>query len=431
MTPAVPGTEPAPKKSKPRTSVHRPSSDATRFHMSKDAVDVSVRDLSKLTDLQCVRRLAQARWGSYKVVTCPHCTTSAAHYWSAKELRWKCKGCGKRFSVTSNTVFANRRIPLQTLICAVHLWICGSAGKPALEVRRMLNLKGYNTAFTLLSKGREGLLRGYNTGLMSGVVEMDGAHIAGRRASEKRGRPLNYQSLEEKAEAQDDALLTTSARQKKRRQAKADAIAAGGVLHPEHGNVFPAARRMTMNVRKRGGKRGKGTITSRVGICLFESPQAAELLAQKFVAIPESILATDSGVAFSKLGKKFQVHQTVNHSETLVGPEGQHVNNSEGYSARMDRAEKGVYLNIEPKYTLDYAVETCFREDHNRMAPGEASKRYWHYALGVGESQNFRGYTHGKHRNYEMLLTGNQYAAPSGPAKGQSPISMVNGRPPR
>lgn len=416
---------------KRRTSVHRPSSDCSRFHMSKDAVDRSVGTYFTMSDLECVKHLAKARWGSFKVVSCPHCNTSSDHYWSTREKRWKCKGCGKRFSVTSNTVFANRRIPIQTLLAAVHIWICGSAGQPALEMRRILDMKGYNTAFTLLSKGREALVRNYNTGLISGVVEMDGAHISGHGASLKRGRPLNYRSETELAEAQADAQLTTSSRQKKRREAKAAALAAGGVLHPEHGNVFPASRRITMNLRKRGGRRGKGTMVTRVGICMTESPEAAAALARKFVAVPESILATDTGTAFSKLGKEFQIHVKVNHSETLVGPNGEHVNNSESFSARMDRSEKGVYMNIEPKYLHDYAVETAFREDHSRMAPGETSDRALHYALGVGLSQHFRGYTHGRHRNYEVLLTGNRFAAPSGPAKGRSPISMTNGRPPR
>ena len=292
-----------------------------------------------------------------------------------------------------------------------------------------MNFKGYNTAFTLGSKLRECLERGYNTGLLSGVVEMDGAHSSGRGASARRGRPLNYTAVDDTPP--DAAGLTQAAKQKKRREAKAEALAAGGVLHPETGNVFPAGRRITLNVRMRGGAKGKGSVQTRVGIGMSESPLAAEILVNQFVAVPESILSTDTGTAFSKIGKQFQLHVTVNHSETLVGPEGQHVNNAESFTARLDRAEKGVYLNIEPKYLNDYAVEVAFREDHNRLAPGAAAERLLHYALGVGLSRHFRGYTHGKHRNYEMLLQGEQYAPPSGPAKGRSPISSENGRPPR
>ncbi len=421
---------PQPTKPSRRKEVHRPSSDASRFHMSNKAMDRSVEYYLRLTDLQCVKHLANIRWGSFTQVTCPHCNSGSTHYWSAMEMRWKCKGCGKRFSVTSHTVFAGHRITLQQLLAALHLWVCGSAGQPALELRRMLKLGSYNTAFTLCSKLREAMLRGRNVGLISGVVEMDGAHASGRRASEKRGKPLNYSHTSEEA-AQEDALLTTSARQKKRREAKAAALAAGGVEHPEHGNVFPKDRRVMFSARTRSGVPGRGALITRVAIGLAETPDAVQALADAYVAVPESILATDTGTAFTKLGKQFQVHLQVNHSETLVGPNGANSNQSESFNARQDRSEYGVYRNIEPKQLHDYACETAFREDHRRMPPGATADRALWYALSIGHSHYWRGYTHGKHRDYEILVTGDQPAAPSGPAKGRSPISMVNGRPPR
>jgi ribosomal protein S27E len=398
--------------------------------MSPKAVDRSVAHYLKLTDLQCVKHLANIRWGSFTQVTCPHCNTSSTHYWSAGEMRWKCKGCGKRFSVTSQTVFAGRRISMQSLLAAIHLWVCGSAGQPALELRRMLKLGSYNTAFTLGSKLREAMLRGRNVGLISGVVEMDGAHASGRRASEKRGKPLNTPVTSEE-EAQTAALLTTSARQKQQREKKAAALAAGGIPHPEYGTVFPRARRVMFSARNRSGVLGRGALVTRIAIGLAETPDAVQALADAYVAIPESILATDTGTAFTKLGKQFQIHLQVNHSLALVGPNGEHSNQSESFNARQDRSEYGVYRNIEPKQMHDYGCETAFREDHRRMAPGAASDRALWYALSIGLSQFWRGYTHGKHRDYEILITGNQPAAPSGPAKGRSPISMVNGRPPR
>lgn len=398
--------------------VRRPSSAATRWHMSKKAVDRSVDEFSRWSDLRCVRHLANVRWGSHVNVVCAHCSTCADHYWSEKELRWKCKGCGKRFSVTSQTVFANRRIPMQKLLAALHLWACGAAGQPALELRRMLKLGGYNTAFSLVSKLREGLVRGFNTGLISGIVEMDGAHASGRRASEKRGKPLNHRTAEAVAEDEELALLTSSARTKKRKQDKAQALAAGGVLHPEHGNVFPPTRRVVITLRKRHTAPGSGSSITRVGIGMAETPEVMEALARKYVAVPESVLSTDTGTAFQKLGKKFQLHLQVNHSETLVGPKGEHSNNAESFSARQDRSEKGIYLNIEPKYLHDYAVETAFREDYRRLSPGKAADLALHHALNVGHSHFWRGFTHGHHRKHEILAMGNRTARSSGPAKG-------------
>lgn len=424
---AAPTTGKAPNRV--RTKVHRASSEATRWHMSKEAVDRSVAEPLSWSELKCVKHLAKLRWGDWKHVMCPHCNTGAEHYWSSKELRWKCKSCGKRFSVTSKTVFAKRRLPLQVLIAAAHLWASGAAGQPALELRRMLALRGYNTAFTLVSKLREGLLRGFNVGLISGVVEMDGAHASGRRASEKRGKPLTYSKTSEE-EAKERAL-TTSARSKQRREEKRAALAAGGREHPEHGAVFPEARRIVFTCRRRSGHKGKGTTITRVGVGLAETPDVAQAMVEAYVATPESILATDTGSAFKKVGKEFKLHLAVNHSETLVGPNGEHVNNSESFTARQDRSEKGVYMNIEPKYLADYSTETAFREDHCRLAPGAQADRALGIAFGVGPSLFWRGFTHGKHRNFEVLATGNRPAQASGPLKGRSPVPAMNGRLPR
>ena len=92
------------KKDKPvRTKIQRPSSDATRWHMSKDAVDRGMAEIARWTDLECIKHMAAIRWGSFKHQTCPHCLSADDHYWSKTEKRWKCRGCGSRFSVTSKT----------------------------------------------------------------------------------------------------------------------------------------------------------------------------------------------------------------------------------------------------------------------------------------------------------------------------------------
>ncbi len=350
-----------------RTSVHRKSSAATAFHLSPNAIDVSVEKFAKMSDLQCVQYMAKVRWGSCKQVTCPHCSTSSEHYFSKPEMRWKCRACGKRFSVTSKTAFANRRITLQKLLCAIHLWACGSAGQPALELRRMLNIGGYNTAYNLVCKLREGLLRGSNIGLISGVIEIDAAHASGRRASEKRAVALEYNESGQRNVAQEpeatgtistpiteqvrsDDQLTNVARQKQKRDKKIAAENAGLVVDPQYGTYYPPSRRFVWTIRKRSGKVGRGATFTRVGIGMAETPDVAMSLANAYIAIPESILATDSGTAFSKLGKEFKCHFQVNHSETLSGPNGEHNNFAESFGARQDRAEKGVYLNIEAKY---------------------------------------------------------------------------------
>lgn len=414
---------------KPR--VRRSSSDATRFHMSTKAVDRSVEEYATWSEKKCVKHLAVIRWGSFEAMPCPHCNTCTEHYFYEKDLRWKCKHCGSKFSVTSQTVFSGRKLPYRKLLAAIHLWACGAAGQPALELRRMLNLKSYNSAFTLVSKLREGLMRGFNTGLISGVVEMDGAHASGRRAAAKRGKPQNYQTPDSVKSLEDQALLTTAARQKKRREEKAALLAAGGRLDPNTGAVHEETRRIVFTLRRRSGVKGQGAALTRVAIGLAETPDVAEAFVNSYVAVPESVLATDTGTAFSKVGKRFQMHMQVNHSETLSGPNGEHNNLAESLSARQDRSEKGVYLNIEPKYLHDYAVENGFREDNRRKAPGAQADLALHFALNVGESHYWRGYTHGRHRKYEVLANGHKDYPSSGPAKGAIGWNKPSARLPR
>lgn len=415
----------------PGQPVHRPSSRASRFHMSNKAVDVEIDKIGRMTDLACVHFLAKARWGDHENVICPHCSTGATHYWSSKALRWKCKSCGKRFSVTSKTAFSNRKISLQKLISAIHLWACGASGKSALELRRALGFKGYNTAFTLLMKLREALTKGFNTGLVVGVVEMDGAHSSGRRASERRGLPLKYGARAPQLPL-DEKSLTSSGRTRLRRAAKKarERAASEGYLIELPGNV-PPDRRIVMTVRGRSEVEGGGADVTRVGVGRAENPEFATALAEKFVCPPESILATDTGTAFFELGKKFSSHEQVNHSECLVDANGHHNNFAESFTARQDRAEKGVYINIEPKYSSEYVVETAFREDHRRVAPGKMTEILLYYALNCGLSEDWRSFTHGHHRNFENLTLERRPAKPSGPRKGKFPVAGKNGRPPR
>jgi transposase-like protein len=129
-------------------------------HMSKAAVGFGLDDLDALSPKEAVFFMAELLWGSHKEMACPHCGTADTHYWSVKELRWKCKGCGKRFSVTSGTVFADHKLPLVKILKMAFSWANGSSGKPALQLRRDWNVT-YKTAFTLAHKLREGLLRGF------------------------------------------------------------------------------------------------------------------------------------------------------------------------------------------------------------------------------------------------------------------------------
>lgn len=112
------------------------------------------------------------------------------------------------------------------------------------------------------------------------------------------------------------------------------------------------------------------------------------------------------------------------HAKELSGPNGEKNNQAEEHNWRYDRAEKGIYLNVEPKYMLDYACEIAFRSDTRRLPNGQQLRLALNVATNVGESRFWRGFTHGRHRTHELLHAGPRQAKASGPAEGRSAANI-------
>jgi transposase-like protein len=404
----------------------RRRSGTAKWHMSRAAINLSVVDVYEMTDKECLELLVQARFGGWDTVRCPKCGSIDRHYWRFLDRRWKCKGCDKTFSITSDSVFADRKLKLQDLLAGALLWINSSAGQPALELKRHFN-KTYNTAYTLQHKLREALIRGYNVGLLNGDIEIDGAHQSGHRSDEKRGRPQGGKRVPVgERNPSDSTKLTNTSRVKERQQ-----LIREGKYDPDFHKKLPKDRRFFISVRKRSGIRGAGAVGTRVAVGLVEDKTVATAVINDFVAKSESFLNTDTANAYEEAGMTFLEHRTVEHSEALIGPNGENNNLAEELNFRLDRAEKGIHLNIEPKYMLDYAVEMAFRADTRRMPNGSALRIALGIALNVGLSHYWRGFTRGRHRKVELLHPLPQSAPSSGPEKGRDPLVAASGRHPR
>jgi transposase-like protein len=376
------------------------------FHLSTSAVGFGSDDLEKLNDKQAVMMLAEARWGSTKEIPCAHCGTVDTHYWTAKELRWKCKCCGKRFSVTSNTVFADHKLSLTKILKIIFTWVNGAAGVPALKLRRDFNV-AYATAFTLAHKLREGITRGFDKGPLAGTHEMDGMDINGRRYKEKRNRPQGGRS------------------------AGAPRIPAA-LLKPADGSEFvgpptpakfgktanqPLDRRLLLVMCQRGVSDGKGSSATRVAIALSESSKTVTAMAKQH-ASAESVIMSDEDPSYAKFKGMFAEHRTINHSVAFSDGKGTNNNQAESFNARMRRTAEGTYLAISNKYLKDYASEVAWRTDTRKLSTGDKLKHVLRRALTVGLSLWWRGYTHGHHREDELLIEGAQPALGRGRQPG-------------
>lgn len=100
------------------------------------------------TDRQCREYLANIRWKDGFI--CPYCQNNEA--WQTEEIKFKCKKCGHKISVTSGTVFQGTHTPLNKWFLAI--WFVAEYGKKvtANMLQRELELGSNRTALNILTK---------------------------------------------------------------------------------------------------------------------------------------------------------------------------------------------------------------------------------------------------------------------------------------
>ncbi len=99
-------------------------------------------------------------------------------------------------------------------------------------------------------------------------------------------------------------------------------------------------------------------------------------------------------------------HRAVTRSKELVGADGENNNQAEEFNFRYDRAEKGIYLNIDAKYLLDYAVEIAFRSDTRRLPNGTQLQIALNMAMSIVPSQVGKLIYGSRHPTRERCIAG-------------------------
>ena len=125
------------------------------------------------TEDACRTYLARLRWPTG--FRCAHCGSEKA--WPVRGLR-ECAGCGYQTSVTAGTIFQDTRTPLPVWFRAMWWVTTQKNGASALGLQRVLGLKRYETAWTLLHKLRRAMVRP-GRDLLTGRVEVDECYIGG------------------------------------------------------------------------------------------------------------------------------------------------------------------------------------------------------------------------------------------------------------
>ena len=239
---------------------------------------------------------------------CPHCGSVKVSKLHGKAHRpgvHQCNDCRQQFTVTVGTLFERSKIPLSTWLMATYLLSASKKGMSTRQLSRMLGVSVKSSWFMMhrireaMREGRAGALGGSNK-----VVEVDESWIGGKAKNRAFGPPPKKEPIV--------ALV------------------------------------------ERDGK---------VRSFHVEAVSARTLRPILFTQIDRSsFLMTDESSVYTRTGRQFSGHGTVNHSiKEYVRGGFYHSNTVENYFSIFKRGVTGNYQWVSAKHLKRYLGEFDFR----------------------------------------------------------------------
>ena len=290
------------------------------FLLSTAARTLSLAKVMRMSDAEAFETFKAIRWASTEgEPVCPRCGCVQIYNLSDNR-RFKCAACLHKFSVTSGTIFASRKLAIRDYLAAIAIFVNGAKGYAALQLSRDLDVQ-YKTAFVLAHKLREALGAVQQRQTLDGEVEVDGAYFGGYvKPGEPQGRPPRP-SLGQGTKPASAAWSSSCA------SATANPC-------PSSPAAKPPAWAASADV----------------------------------VALGSTVYA-DEASAWDALHAKF-LTKRINHSVEYANGEIS-TNWAESFFSRIRRAEVGVHHHIAGRYLQAYANEMSWREDNRRVSNGE------------------------------------------------------------
>ena len=162
---------------------------AQHFLLSAASRTLSLKEIYQAGEDAAYQSFRKVRWPDTDgAPVCPRCGCLGASEITTRR-KFKCKGCGHQFSVTSGTIFASRKMAFTDLLAAICLIVNGAKGLSMVQISRDLDCQ-YKTAFVLSHKVREAMAKERPSQPLEGDVEVDGMYNGGyiRPANLKENR---------------------------------------------------------------------------------------------------------------------------------------------------------------------------------------------------------------------------------------------------
>jgi hypothetical protein len=147
------------------------------FLLSKRARTISLAEVMRLSDDEAYATFKAIRFSENDGQPfCHQCGCADVYEFASRKI-FKCSACKAQFSLTSQTIFANRKLSIRNILSAIAIFMNGAKGHSALQLSRDLNVQ-YKTAYVMAMKIREAMASQIPNKL-SGDVEIDGAYFGG------------------------------------------------------------------------------------------------------------------------------------------------------------------------------------------------------------------------------------------------------------
>jgi transposase-like protein len=313
---------------------------AQHFLLSAKARTLSLKAIYAAGEDKAYETFCKLRWPSTEgAPVCPHCGGLEA-YTITTRRRFKCKACGKQFSVTSGTIFASRKMSFVDLLAAICIIVNGAKGISALQLARDLDCQ-HKTAFVLSHKLREAMAAETKSVELEGHVEIDGMFHGGTI------RPAN-----EAANRIDRRLARNQT----------------------------GKRRVVIALRQRKGR-------TRTFVARHES-EGVEIA--KRIVSRSAVMHADEASHWDALHGGWTVNR-INHS-VAYSKDDACTNQAESFFSRLRRMIDGQHHTVSPQYLHQYATHAAWIEDNRRLDNGALANRALGLALGHGVSRNWKGY---------------------------------------
>jgi transposase-like protein len=264
-------------------------------------------------EAKALAHIEASRWGGEP--DCPHCGSLRVRRMAGKTQAgmFLCNDCRDKFTARTGTVMERSHVPLHKWLLATHIMAASKKGMSAKQMERMLGVT-YKTAWFLCHRIREAMDGAAPTGPLGGpdtVVEADETYVGGKARNRATRKPAPKKAVV--------ALVQRNG----------------------FARSFHVANVNAKDVR---------------ALVVTNIDRASHLM-------------TDESPIYTRMGREFNGHSTVNHSTSQYVTTGgfKHSNTAENFFSIFKRGVIGTYHHMSEAHLGRYCAEFDLRYNTREM----------------------------------------------------------------